>query len=55
MNSYIYLLVPKFIEDIDKKLDALASKYDSPFTGTIIFITIMVVAFAAIRSFSSKR
>lgn len=52
MNSYVYLLVPKFIEELDKKLNAFASEIDSPFTGTIIFIGIMVIAFAAIRSFS---
>ena len=43
---------PKFIEELDKKLNAFASEIDSPFTGTIIFIGIMVIAFAAIRSFS---
>ncbi len=54
MYKYIYLLVPHWIEVWDKKLDALVSKYDSPFTGSIVFVGLIVITFAAIRNSSRK-
>ncbi len=53
MNNYIYLLVPHWIEVWDDKLEALVEKYDSPYTGSIVFVVLLIIMFAAIRN-SSK-
>lgn len=50
MDRYIYLLVPHWIEVWDEKLEALVDKYDSPYTGSIVFIVLVVIMFAAIKS-----
>lgn len=54
MDRYIYLLIPHWIEVWDDKLESLVEQYDSPFTGSIVFVVIIVIMFAAIRN-SSKR
>ena len=50
MDRYIYLLVPHWIEVWDEKLEALVDKYDSPYTGSIVFIVLVIIMFAAIKS-----
>ncbi len=48
------LSLTSVLEEIQKQLDKLAYKMDSPFTGMIIFIVLLTVSFIVIRSYSSK-
>lgn len=50
MDRYIYLLVPHWIEVWDDKLHSFVDKYDSPYTGSIVFVILIVIMFAAIRN-----
>lgn len=46
--------MPQFLEDLDKKLNSLAYKFDSPFTGSVVFIVLLAIAWIAIKSYSKR-
>lgn len=55
MNMINILGIKEQIEIWDQKLNSLAFKMDSPWTGMIIFVVLLVAAVLAINAFSSKR
>lgn len=42
------------IEELEKQLNNLASQLDNPFAGMVIFMVLMVIAFMAIKSYTSR-
>lgn len=49
------LTIKEQIEIWNEKLNSLASRFDSPWTGMALFIILLVAAVVAINAFSSKR
>ncbi len=49
-----FLSISSEIDYWNKKLNDLAYKFDNPFAGMLVFAVISVIAFIAIRSFTSK-
>ena len=52
----IYILgIKDQIEIWNDKLNSLASRFDSPWTGMALFIVLLVAAVLAINTFTSKK
>lgn len=52
----IYILGIKEQIDIwNEKLNSLASRFDSPWTGMLVFIVLLAIAVISINAFSSKK